>query len=305
MKQEICSEAENMLHGMVDILCNISVFSDSVVRSSALEINDQEKDVLHQGAILAQKGAETLESCALDPSGWTLPATRNDPLFEAEAETLEKMIQQVSLGRYLVAHLLRRTQKDSASAGEFASRYAAHKLRLNLTKLHNVFSGFDCQHKSRQEHCPGRNYCLVSTWADRRLKQDQRQAADCRPKKILLVDDDHLVRKAVKRALAGEEAYSLTTAADSQEAVDLLAERSFDIIVADFLMPGQDGCELLRHVQQQWPDVVRILFTASVDNRRVMASLKNGMAAGIIEKPWNNSQLFASLKNASNLSIGP
>ncbi|MCF6178494.1 MAG: response regulator [Geopsychrobacter sp.] len=293
-----CHESQSLLQGMADLLCNISVYSESVARSTALEISDREKDALQQTGILAQKGAETLESCALTPPNEALTGIMEDPLFITEAITTEKMIQQVALSEYLVAQILHK-RKEPLSPDDFDRVYSIHKLKFNLNRLQNVFNGSDCQHISKRISCPSRNCCLISSWTNIRQQRHLEEVKESCLTSILLVDDDSLVRKATKRTLRDQNDYHLTTVDGSSKALELLGQETFDVIVADFLMPGQDGCELLAQVAQQWPDMTRILFTASVDNQRVRECLKSGKAAYIIEKPWNNEDLLSSLEQAS------
>lgn len=116
--------------------------------------------------------------------------------------------------------------------------------------------------------------------------------------KILLVDDDPLVRKAFIRGLH-ENNFDLTTAENSHEALIFLKEEGYAVIIEDFLMPGQDGCDLLDQVQQQWPEIKRILFTASSENHRVKACLENRTAEDIIQKPWDHAHVLRVLENCT------
>ena len=92
--------------------------------------------------------------------------------------------------------------------------------------------------------------------------------------------------------------YQFDIADCAARALSILEEKGpFDMIIADFLMPGDDGCELLKKVQGKWPNMSRILFTASIDNCRVQASLNNGTAEALIQKPWDQKDIFSVMSS--------
>ena len=77
--------------------------------------------------------------------------------------------------------------------------------------------------------------------------------------RVLFVDDEPRVTKALKRTLP-KEAYTTLTASSGHEALQILAQEPIDIIVADERMPGICGSELLAQVCRTYPDTVRILL---------------------------------------------
>ncbi len=118
-----------------------------------------------------------------------------------------------------------------------------------------------------------------------------------RIKRVLLVDDDPLVRKSFLRCFADEN-FDLEVAEGAEQALAILeGGEVIDVIVADFLMPGKDGVRLLEQVKEQWPEMVRILFTASAESTRVQNSLRNGLAAALIEKPWDRDHIYSVISS--------
>jgi EAL domain-containing protein (putative c-di-GMP-specific phosphodiesterase class I) len=81
------------------------------------------------------------------------------------------------------------------------------------------------------------------------------------PLKVLLVDDDDLVRLAYQRQLASEAQVEITAAASGDAAVALLQCEPFDVVVSDVMMPGMDGLALLRIVRAHDQDLPVILMT--------------------------------------------
>ena len=69
---------------------------------------------------------------------------------------------------------------------------------------------------------------------------------------ILLVDDDEVVRKAVRGALEFK-GYDVVEVADGSEALPVIEERSVDLVITDILMPNVEGNELVMRVKQIKP----------------------------------------------------
>ncbi|MEK7669750.1 MAG: response regulator, partial [Bacteroidota bacterium] len=66
--------------------------------------------------------------------------------------------------------------------------------------------------------------------------------------KILVVDDEDALRTVLSAELEGE-GYQVTTAADGQEAINVLTTSGFDLILLDIKMPNVDGFEVLKFVK--------------------------------------------------------
>ena len=92
---------------------------------------------------------------------------------------------------------------------------------------------------------------------------------------VLLVDDEKSVLESVSRALhTHQENIELVMTNLSKEAITLLASKQFDIMISDITMPDMDGYDLMRHVQQNHPEVIRVLFTGKPNLERTPQSLR-------------------------------
>ena len=80
--------------------------------------------------------------------------------------------------------------------------------------------------------------------------------------KILVVEDDHLSLKNLRRFLR-EEGYQVECAGNGNEALTLLEKDKFDLVLSDISMPGIDGYELLTHVRSDFPSMPVILMTGN------------------------------------------
>lgn len=80
-------------------------------------------------------------------------------------------------------------------------------------------------------------------------------------KNILIVDDEKNFATALTAALSSPEV-NVTTAADGDEALQLLNNTGHDIIITDLNMPRMGGMELIAEVRQRWTDIKVIICTA-------------------------------------------
>jgi len=83
-------------------------------------------------------------------------------------------------------------------------------------------------------------------------------------KKILIVEDELGVAKALKRALELNPTnfYQVSICSSAEEALARLSEKNFDLLVSDFRLPGKDGLVLLEEARQINPEIVTIMITA-------------------------------------------
>jgi two-component system phosphate regulon response regulator OmpR len=105
---------------------------------------------------------------------------------------------------------------------------------------------------------------------------------------ILVVDDDDRLRDLLKRYLA-REGHDVTTAKDSAHARRLMQTMSFDLIVLDVMMPGEDGLSLLKSIRQE-VDTPVILLTARGQPAERIEGLKLG-ADDYLPKPFEPEEL--------------
>jgi CheY-like chemotaxis protein len=78
---------------------------------------------------------------------------------------------------------------------------------------------------------------------------------------ILVVEDDPIARKSIS-ALLGDEGYGIDEASDGFEALELLHDRTFDLVLSDIVMPRLDGLTLIQHVRSSWPRTAIVVMTA-------------------------------------------
>jgi two-component system phosphate regulon response regulator OmpR len=106
---------------------------------------------------------------------------------------------------------------------------------------------------------------------------------------ILCVDDDDRLRDLLKRYLT-REGHDVTTAKDAETARRMMATMSFDLVILDVMMPGEDGLSLLKSVREKKSDTPVILLTARSLPAERIEGLKIG-ADDYLSKPFEPEEL--------------
>ncbi len=114
--------------------------------------------------------------------------------------------------------------------------------------------------------------------------------------KLLLVDDEEGIRNVLRISLA-DLGYTVFTAADGNEALNIFKEEQPDIVLTDIKMPGIDGVALLRRIKHENPETEVIMITGHGDMDLAVQSLKND-ATDFITKPINDDILEISVRKA-------
>jgi two-component system response regulator PilR (NtrC family) len=116
------------------------------------------------------------------------------------------------------------------------------------------------------------------------------------PYQLLIVDDEQNIRETLG-ILLRREGFNVTLAGNGAEALDILQERDFDLIVTDMRMPHLSGIELLRKLREQGNDVAVIVVTAFSSMEQAIEAMKLG-AYDYITKPFKNDEIRLVVKNA-------
>jgi DNA-binding NtrC family response regulator len=114
---------------------------------------------------------------------------------------------------------------------------------------------------------------------------------------LLVVDDEESVRDSLHNWFL-EDGYRVACAESAKEALALLENDSFDIILTDIKMPGMDGLEMLKRIKALKPDAVVIVMTAFATVDTAVQALKDG-AFDYVTKPFDPDDLSHLIRNAS------
>ncbi len=120
-----------------------------------------------------------------------------------------------------------------------------------------------------------------------------------KPIRVLLVDDQVLMRRGLKKLLEVEDGIEVVgEAADGVEALQIIPDARPDVALVDARMPKMDGVELIRRLSQEHPRVAAIVLTTFDDDEYVFGGLRAG-ARGYLLKDTPPEELVSGIEKAS------
>jgi response regulator RpfG family c-di-GMP phosphodiesterase len=114
---------------------------------------------------------------------------------------------------------------------------------------------------------------------------------------ILVVDDEEMVLVSIKSFLMLETEYEVLTANSPPEGVEVVKQRTIDLVISDYLMPEMDGITFLMQVKNLQPHTIRILLTGYADKENAIKAINDVGLYQYIEKPWQNADLAIVIRN--------
>ncbi len=116
--------------------------------------------------------------------------------------------------------------------------------------------------------------------------------------KILFVDDEVIMLQGLSRSLRSmRKEWDCEFAGSGKEALSILSEKDFDLVVSDMRMPEMDGAELLTTVKNNYPETMRFVLSGQAEERVFLRSL--GSMHQFLAKPCD----FEVLKDAVNRGV--
>jgi DNA-binding NtrC family response regulator len=117
--------------------------------------------------------------------------------------------------------------------------------------------------------------------------------------RILVIDDQEPIRRIVRRALEqnGHEVYD---ASDGEIGMEILESQSFDLVVTDIFMPGQDGIVTLREIRKRFP-AVKVIVISGGDSTGLMDLRQDAELLGAVstlQKPFNAREIMDKVRDA-------
>ena len=111
---------------------------------------------------------------------------------------------------------------------------------------------------------------------------------------MLVVDDDARLREYMRVNLE-LEGYSVREAESSEQALAAIENQAPDLVLLDVVMPGVDGWQLLRQLEERHGSIPVIMFSGQVDERAAAEAAEHG-ARGFVGKPFDPQELLARAK---------
>ena len=115
---------------------------------------------------------------------------------------------------------------------------------------------------------------------------------------VLFLDDEQKVLNSITRMFANEP-YGVAVATNSAEALNIISrEKNIKVVLSDQRMPDVSGVEFLHRVKLEYPDIVRILFTAFADLSATEQAINISAVYRFINKPWRAEELISDVIEA-------
>ena len=119
-------------------------------------------------------------------------------------------------------------------------------------------------------------------------------------RRVLFVDDAPNILSGIRRLLRSlRDDFELHFAESGKEALEIMAGTAFDVVVSDMRMPGMDGAELLKKIQELYPCTIRIMLTGQADQDSILRTV--GVVHQFLEKPSDPELLKSILIRSSAL----
>ncbi len=112
--------------------------------------------------------------------------------------------------------------------------------------------------------------------------------------RVLIIDDEAAIRESLDTLLS-LEGYAVESAADGKQGLARLDTQSYDLVLLDLALPGQNGLEVLAQIRERQPELPVIMITAYGTVGNVVDAMRAG-AQNFVQKPWNNEKLLADIR---------
>ncbi len=113
---------------------------------------------------------------------------------------------------------------------------------------------------------------------------------------ILITEDDRVQREIIGDILS-QSGYEITASESAEKTLEILKERTFELLLTDMRMPGLDGLELLRRAKRLRPEIEVVVMTAHATIRTAVTAMKEG-AIDYLEKPFDKDTLLHVINRA-------
>jgi DNA-binding NtrC family response regulator len=115
--------------------------------------------------------------------------------------------------------------------------------------------------------------------------------------KILVVDDEAVIREGLRRILEGGAAFQVETCKNGHGAIERLQEEDFDLVITDLKMPGMSGIEVVKVIKTLQPEVPVIIITGFATVDTAVEAMKCG-AVDYVAKPFTPEQILDKVGKA-------
>lgn len=121
------------------------------------------------------------------------------------------------------------------------------------------------------------------------------------PEKILVIDDELDMLMLLRMIIEDNTDYEVETTNNPSEALKMVMENDYDLVISDLKMPGMDGLELFDEVREMDPDLPLIIITAYGSLETSDEAIKKGVA-DFITKPFRKDSILFTINRVLELA---
>jgi CheY-like chemotaxis protein len=134
------------------------------------------------------------------------------------------------------------------------------------------------------------------------IKQRQdRQTGD--GSRILVIDDEEIIHDSLQRIL-GRQGHQVDAAFGAPEALELLASRTYDLVIMDLMMPDINGIQLMEKMRAKGQEVPVLMITGYPTIRTALHALRLG-AVDYLSKPFTRQELLGPVNRTLRRAVAP
>jgi DNA-binding NtrC family response regulator len=111
--------------------------------------------------------------------------------------------------------------------------------------------------------------------------------------RILVIDDQDSIRRVVRRALE-QDGHEVFDASDGEVGMEILESQTFDVVITDIFMPGQDGIVTLRQIRKRFP-AIKVIVISGGDSSGLLDLRQDAELLGAVkslQKPFNAREIM-------------
>lgn len=116
-------------------------------------------------------------------------------------------------------------------------------------------------------------------------------------RRLLIVDDDSIIRETLRILLRGAGFEVVGEASDGIKAMLMMRKHRPAIVLLDISMPGASGIEVLQEIRTEFPEAKVIMISGEAKSETVKAAIEGG-AVGYIVKPFNMANVVQNIQRA-------
>jgi len=117
-------------------------------------------------------------------------------------------------------------------------------------------------------------------------------------KNVLVVDDDDFIRDMIKQLLEETNIFSVFTALNGEDAINIIKQKTLDLIITDYEMPIMNGHELFKQCEILKPEIPFMFITGNIFIKELFREKEEKRIIGFVSKPFNVIEVLKMIKTS-------